>query len=177
LLAGPDCEKVNAVARQTAFDIRFRRQLSVLERRLEMKAGLRSILVKAAVCALVVTTTMAAKAQTGAGWNLGCFGPCKGQIIGLAIGITAVGVGAGIGIHYAIRHNHTVSGCAISGPSGLELQNKGDGQTYALVGLVDGIKPAERIRVSGKKQEKVDGAVRQFLVEKPAKIYGACTAP
>jgi len=123
----------------------------------------------AAVGGSLLTATVTAKAQ--------CIGVCRGEVVGILVGIGAGSAAIGVGVTYAVRHNHAIRGCAVAGANGLELESQGGGETYALVGLVDGIKPGERIRVSGKKQEKADGAVRQFLVEKPAKIDGACTAP
>jgi hypothetical protein len=136
----------------------------------DMKARIHSILTNAAICALLGGATLGAKAQIGGI-------PSKSDIVVAAIGIVAVTAAIGVGTFYAVRHNHAISGCAASGPNGLELQSKGDGTTYALVGELDGIKPGERVRVSGKKQKQRAGAPRQFLVEKLARDYGACTAP
>ena len=120
-----------------------------------------------AVCALLLSTTGTAKAQIGvtrtpASW--------------IGVGIVAIGAGIGICIYYAAHHAHTLIGCALSGPNGLELQSCGDPQTYALIGEVADIKPGDRVSVFGKKEKKKVGASRQFLVEKLNKDYGACMA-
>ncbi len=130
-----------------------------------MTAGHRSILAMVAVCALLVSTTGTATAQIGvtrtqAGW--------------IGVGVAAIGAGIGIGIFYAVHHGHSIDGCALSGPNGLELQNRGDQQTYALIREVAGIKPGDRVRVSGKKEKKKAGAPQQFLVEKLSKDFGYC---
>jgi hypothetical protein len=131
-----------------------------------MTAGHRSILAMVAVCALLVSTTDTAKAQIGvtrtqAGW--------------IGFGVAAIGAGIGIGVFYAVHHGHSLNGCALSGPDGLELQDRGDQQTYALIGEVAGIKPGDRVRVSGKKaKKKAAGASQQFLVEKVSRDFGAC---
>jgi hypothetical protein len=114
---------------------------------------------------LLVSATDTAKAQIGvtrtqAGW--------------IGVGVAAIGAGIGIGIFYAIHHGHSINGCALSGPSGLELQNRGDQQTYALIGEVAGIKPGDRVRVSGKKSKANSAATRQFLVEKVSRDFGPC---
>jgi hypothetical protein len=145
-----------------------------METRLEMTAKRCDILTRiftgAAVCASLVTATLPARAQ-------GCGRDCGGEIVGIGIGIAAGGPALGIGVFYAIHHGHSINGCALSGPDGLELQNRGDQQTYALIGQVADIKPGDRVRVSGKKEKKKAGAPQQFLVEKLSRDFGACTAP
>jgi hypothetical protein len=133
-----------------------------------MKAVYLNILAKVALGALLVTPSLTAKAQTGAGCG------CKTEVVGIAVGIAAGGAALGIGAYYAIHHGHSLNGCVVTGPGGLELQNQGDEQTYALIGETAAIKPGEHFRVSGKKEKTNAGAPRQFLVEKLAKDYGSC---
>jgi hypothetical protein len=122
-----------------------------------------------AACALLVTATDTAKAQIGV---------TKSQADWIVVGIAAIGAGAGLGIYFAVRqHGHSLTGCAGSGPDGPELVSESDQQTYALAGEVGGIKPGERIRISGKKEKQSAGAHPQFLVEKLNKDFGACKAP
>jgi hypothetical protein len=121
----------------------------------------------AAVCALLVSTADTAKAQIGV---------TRTQADWIGVGVAGIGAGIGIGVFYAIHHGHSINGCALSGPDGLELQNRGDQQTYALIGEVAGIKPGDRVRVSGKKEKKKAGAPQQFLVEKLSKDFGSCKA-
>ena len=133
-----------------------------------MKVELRSIFAKAAVCALLVTTTVTAKAQFSG------IGPTKSEVVGIGIGIGAAGAAIGIGVYYAVRHNHSVTGCAFVTPDGLRLRTEGDSQTYSLVGEIAAVKPGDRIRISGKK-EKVDATgPRLFLVERVSKDFGSC---
>ncbi len=96
------------------------------------------------------------------------------KIAGIAVGLAAIGAGIGIGMYAAVHHNQRLTGCAASGANGLELWNPGDRQNYALVGEVSGIKPGERVRVSGKMPNGNEGVRRQFLVEKVEKDFGAC---
>jgi hypothetical protein len=98
----------------------------------------------------------------------------NGQIAGVAAGIAGAGAAIGIGVFYAVHHGHSLTGCTASGSSGLELVNEGDHETWALVGEVSGIKPGQRVRVSGKKEKKDPANVRQFLVEKASKDLGPC---
>ena len=65
---------------------------------------------------------------------------------------------------------------AFCAQGGLELQNKSDKQTYALVGAVNAIKQGERIRVSGKRIKKTAGPTQQFLVEQLSREFGPCQA-
>jgi hypothetical protein len=121
-----------------------------------------------AVCALLVTEADTAKAQIGV---------TKSQADWIVVGIAAIGAGIGLGIYFAVRpHGHSLTGCAGSGPAGPELASESDQQTYALTGEVAGIKPGERIRVSGKKGRKSAGARAQFLVEKLNRDFGPCKA-
>ncbi|HEY1903019.1 MAG TPA: hypothetical protein VGG56_11330 [Terracidiphilus sp.] len=55
------------------------------------------------------------------------------------------------------------------------MPNRGDQQTYSHLGETAGIKPGDRIRISGKKEKKNSGVPQQFLVEKLNKDYGSCT--
>jgi hypothetical protein len=146
--------------------VAWRTRTVELETRLPMTAGHRNFLAMAAACALLVSTTGTAKAQfvtrTQADW--------------IVVGIAAIGAGTGIGVFYAFHHGHSINGCTLSGPNGLELQNRGDQQTYALTGEVADIKPGDRVRVSGKKEKKKPGAPQQFLVEKLSKVFGSCEA-
>jgi hypothetical protein len=91
--------------------------------------------------------------------------PTKSDVVWIGIAVGAVGAGIGIGIYYAVHHDHSLTGCAVSGASDIELQSQGDQQTYALAGAVNAIKPGERIRVSGKRVKKTAGPTPQFLVE------------
>jgi len=133
--------------------------------RLSLSAKLRSSLCKVMICALLLTATATAKAQIGVSKSDAAW-------IGVAIG--AIGAGIGIGIFFAFHHGHSLNGCAVSGSSGLQLQNRGDWQSYALTGEVAAIMPGDRVRVSGKKAKKSSGGAQDFVVEKLTRDYGAC---
>jgi hypothetical protein len=138
-----------------------------------MKTRYLRILAKVVVYALLGTTMAAAKGQFAAEGP--CIGACKGEVVGILVGIAGGGAALGVGVYYAVHHGRSLNGCTLSGPSGIELQIRGDRQTYALVGEVSTIKPGEQIRVSGKKEKKKSGAPQEFLVEKLKKDYGSCT--
>lgn len=133
-----------------------------------MKAGRKKILAKAAICVLLVTAATEPAVANSI--------PTKSDVVWIGVAIGAIGAGIGVGIYYAVHHDHSLTGCAVSVAGGLRLQNKGDQQTYSLVGAVNGIKPGERIRVSGKKVKKTTGPSPEFLVEQLSKDYGPCPA-
>jgi hypothetical protein len=139
----------------------------------DINAHHRTIFGKLAVCALLATATFTASAQSG-GCCIG--GVTKGDAKAIGIGIVGGAVALGVGIYFAVHHGHSLRGCAVSGPSGLELQNRGDQQTYSLTGAVASVKPGDQVRVSGRKQKKSGGAPPQFLVDSVTKDYGSCTA-
>ncbi|MGA3081468.1 MAG: hypothetical protein ABSD44_08815 [Terracidiphilus sp.] len=143
-----------------------------IEEEILTRTGRNKILAAAIVCALALTLTAPPKAQ--ATTPIG--GVTKSDAAWIAVAVAAIGAGIGIGIYYAIHHGHSLSGCAVGGANGLELQNQSDQQTYTLVGAVAGIKPGERVRVSGKKVKRTAGPAQQFLVEQLSKDYGVCSA-
>jgi len=97
-----------------------------------------------------------------------------GKKAGIIIGLIAIPVAIGIVI-YAVhrKHAHTLKGCAVSSPGGLQLIKDGGKQTYDLVGATAMIKSGDRVQLNGKKI-KVNSNQRQFVVEKVSKDYGAC---
>jgi hypothetical protein len=135
-----------------------------LELRFRMKARILRFLCKTAVCALLlVIVTKPAEASI----------PTTNDIVWIGIAIGVIGAGIGIGIYFAVHHGHSLNGCAVSGPNGIQLQSKGDGRTYALVGDVAAIKPGERVRLSGKKAKNAS-VPPQFFAEKLNGSYGSC---
>jgi hypothetical protein len=144
-----------------------------------MRGRTRKLSAIAAVCVLFVPTdrpVLAQKHETQPPQLFtGSIGPSTGEIVGAAVGIAAVGAGIGIGIYFAVKHNHSVTGCAASTAGGMTLTTESDKRTYSLTGDVAGIKPGNRVRVSGKKAKEKSSATPQFLVEKVSKDFGACS--
>ena len=120
------------------------------------------------LCVLCLTTTRTASADVG---NVG-----DAKATGVIFAIVGVGALIGVGIYYAVHHGHSLRGCASSRPDGIQLLNDSDQKTYLLGGNVNGIKPGDRVRVSGDKQ-KNGGSGRQFFVKKLSKNYGSCSVP
>jgi len=137
-----------------------------------MKAGRNQILATLVACAMAVTAAAPANAQTST--PIG--GVTKSDAAWIVVAIAAIGAGIGIGIYYTVHHNQKLTGCAVSRADGLELQNRDDMQTYALMGAITTIKPGERVRVSGKRVKNSAGPTPQFLVDHLSRDYGACPA-
>jgi hypothetical protein len=130
-----------------------------------MIASLKRPLIILFLCTFCLTTTKTASA--------GLVGASNGKTAGVIIALVGVGALIGVGVYFAVRHGHSLQGCASSGPGGMQLLNEGDKQTYALTGDVDGIKAGSRVRVSGNKK-KPTGNSRQFVTTKLSKDYGPC---
>jgi hypothetical protein len=99
----------------------------------------------------------------------------NGEIAGAIVGIAAAGVVIGVGTYYLLR-KASITGCAMSTQSAIELRNERDQQTYTLLGDTADIKAGDRIRVKGKKKKKDSSAERKFFVQELAKNYGPCKA-
>ena len=132
-----------------------------------MIASLRRLLILLFLSTLCLTTTKTASA--------GIAGASNGKTAGVLIALVGAGVLIGVGVYFAVRHAHSLKGCASSGPGGMQLLNEGDKQTYSLAGDVDEIKAGNRVRVSGNKK-KSTGNSRQFVATKLSKDYGPCKA-
>ena len=101
--------------------------------------------------------------------------PGKGTVIGIALG---VGAGVAAATIIAVHHSHhTVKGCILSGPNGLEVQENAS-STFELTGLTKDVKVGDRYRLNGSKLKKAkhEPGNRTFLVDKVGKDYGPCVA-
>jgi hypothetical protein len=142
-----------------------------------MNTKTRKLAAVVAVCVLLAPAERRVLAEKHADQTplfTGSIGPSTGEIVGIAVGIVAVGAAIGVGIYFAVKHNHSMTGCTRSTTDGLTLTTESDKQTYALTGDVAGIKPGNRVRVSGKKSKEKSTGTNQFLVEKVSKDFGAC---
>jgi hypothetical protein len=138
-----------------------------------MTPGYRTVVARIAVCALLATAStdpsMASRPRPAASI------PTKTDVAWIGVAVAAIGAGIGLGIYFAVRpHHREITGCAAPGPSGPELASENDQQTYVLVGEVAGIKPGDRVRISGRKEKKTIGAQPQFVVAKLNKDFGPC---
>ena len=101
-------------------------------------------------------------------------GPSGAEVAGIAIGIGAVATTAIVlGVHHA---HHTLKGCVVDAPGGLQLHSKGGKGTYLLAGSMDSIKAGDLISVHGEEEKDGRGttAIPRFRVEHVNKDYGAC---
>jgi hypothetical protein len=101
--------------------------------------------------------------------------PGKGAVIGIALG---VGGGIAAVTIVAVHHSHhTVKGCVVSGPNGLEIQENSN-SIFDLTGLTTDVKVGDRYRLNGSKLKKAKHTPgnRTFLVDKVGKDFGPCPA-
>jgi hypothetical protein len=133
-----------------------------------MGKKLRVLLAAGLVLVALLLDSHPAEAQSGG--RIG--GPSGGQVAAAVVGAAAVIVVIAVVVVHA-RRPPTITGCAVSGPNGLTLENDSDHQSFALSGETAGIKAGDRVRVQGKKQ-KANGAARGFTVLNLKHDYGAC---
>lgn len=91
--------------------------------------------------------------------------------------MVAVVVGTTVGVTYAVENQrHTLRGCVLSSPGGLELRTSDSKIVYALEGHDATIKVGDRVKLHGSKLKKAkDSTTDQvFVVEKLNKDYGPC---
>jgi hypothetical protein len=133
-----------------------------------MKVELRSRVISAVLClSLVVLAVPQAHA-----FNAPPPPPPSGMSGAEIAGITIGAVVFAASVTYLFLHYHGVSGCVVSTPGGLALQNAKGKQTYLLTGDTSGLKAGERVRVRGTWKDVDLG--KSFNVSKEVKDYGAC---
>jgi hypothetical protein len=99
----------------------------------------------------------------------------KGAIVGGIVGTAAVLVVATVVIiHYSKKR--AITGCVVSGQSGMTLIAEKDKQTYMLSGDTTDIKPGDRMKLQGKKvKPKGPDKTRVWDARRVSKNYGACS--
>ncbi len=78
-------------------------------------------------------------------------------VIGIVAVTAAVAVVVTVVILHESRKDRTIQGCISSGASGMSITDEKGGQVYPLSGNTQGITPAERMSLKGKKA-KLKGA-------------------
>ena len=130
------------------------------------------------LCALLTPARLPVVAQSHGYQSTGGFsggiGPSGAQVAGAIAGIAGAGALIGILAYVAVKHNHAVTGCALSVNGGLQLTSESDKKTYTLIGKVAEIKPGDRVRASGKKGKEKSGGTPTFLVLKVSRDFGPC---
>jgi hypothetical protein len=108
--------------------------------------------------------------------SVGGIGPSKGEIIGAAVGVVAVVVIGTVVLVEVHNSHHTIKGCVLAGPGGLQVQDMSNTHIYNVSGVTTGVKVGDVVRLHGDKQKKVKGDPSQgFVIQKINKDYGACT--
>jgi hypothetical protein len=108
-----------------------------------------------------------------------CTSQPQPSIAGSVVAASAILGGAVLGTVILVevhKSHHTVKGCVIAGPNGLEVRNESDKETYALVGVTANTKVGDRVRLHGSKNKKGKNSAsdRTFVVEKMSRDYGPC---
>ena len=104
-------------------------------------------------------------------------GPSTGEVVGVSIAAVAV-VAAAIIIPVEIsKSHHTLKGCILSTPAGLELRTT-DNKTYALSGSTADLAPGNTVRIHGDRQkhDKNTPGDQVFVIQKMQKNHGPCQA-
>ncbi|HEY4008950.1 MAG TPA: hypothetical protein VGM11_02280 [Acidobacteriaceae bacterium] len=104
-------------------------------------------------------------------------GPSTGEVVGVGVAAVAV-VAAVIIIPIEVnKSHHTLKGCVLSTPAGLELRTT-DNKTFALSGTTTDIAAGNTLRLHGnhQKHSKDTAGDQVFLVQKMQKNYGPCQA-
>ena len=132
-----------------------------------MGKKLRVFLAAAVILFVSLLDCRPAESQTGR------IGPSGGQVAAALAGAAAAIVVITVVVVYAVRRAPSITGCAVSGTTGLTLENDSDHQSFVLNGETAGIKAGDRVKVQGKRQ-KASGAARGFTVLKVKRDYGVC---
>jgi hypothetical protein len=98
-----------------------------------------------------------------------------GTIVGVVIGTAAVvAVVVVVVVHYSKKR--AITGCVVSGQSGMTLTDEKDKQIYTLSGDMTDIKPGDRMKLKGKKvKPKAPDKTRVWEARQVSKNYGACS--
>lgn len=129
---------------------------------------------------IIALVALAGLLCSGASSPAGCqessIGPTRGQVVGASVGIGAVlaaVVLVSVGVH---NSHHTLNGCVLSGPNGLELRTS-DSKTYSLDGSAAAIKSGDHVKLHGSKVKKTKDHTgdQVFRVERLTKNYGPCS--
>ena len=104
----------------------------------------------------------------------GQVGPSGGPIVvGIVVTAVALVVATVLIIHYSKKR--AITGCVVSGQSGMTLIDEKDKQTYMLSGDTTDIKPGDRMKLKGKKvKPKGPDKTLVWEAKKVTNDYGAC---
>ena len=102
-------------------------------------------------------------------------GPTKGEVIGAAVGVVAVITVGTVALVEVHNSHHTIKGCVLTGPGGLQVQDMNNTHIYNISGVTPDVKVGDVVRLHGNKQKQIKGDPGQgFVIQKINKDYGAC---
>ena len=126
---------------------------------------------------LIVVLGLALAKPAEAQLVAGQFGPPPnaGAIVaGIVVTAAVLVVATVVIIHYSKKR--AITGCVVSGQSGMTLIDEKDKQIYMLSGDTTGIKPGDRMKLQGKKVEpKGPDKTVVWEARQVTKNYGACS--
>ena len=125
---------------------------------------------------LIVVLGLALAKPAEAQLVAGQFGPPPnaGAIVaGIVVTAAVLVVATVVIIHYSKKR--AITGCVVSGQSGMTLIDEKDKQIYMLSGDTTGIKPGDRMKLQGRK-EKARGPDKMLVWEakEVTKDFGVC---
>ncbi len=126
----------------------------------------------------VCLSTLTLGCVPGPTQNTGSIGPNEGALIAAGIGAVAGVAIITTVVIVEVHNHHTVKGCLINGPNGIQIEETQDAKTiYSLQGAPAGLKVGDLVRLNGHRGPKArKGEVRTFKVTELKKTYGACPA-
>jgi hypothetical protein len=100
--------------------------------------------------------------------------PTGAIVAGIAVTAAVLVVATVVIIHYSKKR--AITGCVVSGDSGMTLIDEKDKQIYMLSGDTTDIKPGDRMKLKGKKvKPKAPDKTRVWEASQVSKNYGACS--
>lgn len=100
------------------------------------------------------------------------------EVAGIIAGVVVGGIFLTVGVvfvavHYSRKRNLT--GCIVSGASGMSVTDEGDKKVYTLSGNTTGITPGNRMKLHGKKiKSKLPDKALIWETSKVSKDFGVC---
>ena len=102
------------------------------------------ILSMACVSAVLLSGANAPESRNTAATQQTSIGPSKGEVIGAAaavVGVVVVGTVVLVEVH---KSHHTIKGCVMEGPGGLQVEDTDNSRVYDVSGVTAGVKSGRR---------------------------------
>ena len=104
-------------------------------------------------------------------------GPSTGQVVGAAVAVVGVVVLGTVVLVEVHESHHTIKGCVMAAPGGLQVEDMNNGRVYNVSGVTANVKVGDVVKLHGDKEKKAKGETSQgFVIQKINKDYGACKA-